>query len=44
MMLAAAESTIRAAETVLAIMAAGTAVVLVWLVVAIFRTVSSPRQ
>ncbi|HEX6989869.1 MAG TPA: hypothetical protein VF282_10425 [Bacillota bacterium] len=42
-MLAAAESTIRAAETVLGFMAAGAAAVLVWLVVVILRSVTNPR-
>jgi len=43
MMLAAVESTIRAAEVVLAIMAAGTVAVLAWLVIVILRSVTSPR-
>ena len=43
MLLAAAEATIRAAEVVLGIMAAGTVAVLAWLVTVILRSVSNPR-
>lgn len=43
MMLASVESTIRAAEAVLGVMAVGTVAVLAWLVVVILRSVSSPR-